>query len=231
MAQPGGRHMYLGVAGTLLLLGGCASHHHAGGKVDEAWVARVPPGQLGDVRQAQLTEEHAREQITRTKVARQDAEKALDVARRKETAAKSRNEAGALSLKAAKERGDAASIAQARSASCTTQHALTLAQAEAAWREDAVKTLKSLEDMRQRELDVARAQLQQAEYEAVNANEDVRARDLSAGDFSSAVAEARRRAADQQRQVDADLQRERQARSRWEQLRDQGYGGSGPSQP
>ncbi|GHG72968.1 hypothetical protein [Comamonas sp. JC664] len=231
MAQPGGRRMYLGMAGTaLLLLGGCASHQRSNAKVDEEWVARVPQSQLGDVRQAQLTEDEAREQLPRARVATQDAEQALEVARRNEAAAKSRHEADALALKAAKETGDLAAIQKARGAACDSQHALTLAQAETAWRNDAVDTLKSLEVVRERELDVASAQLQQAQYEAVSANKDVRARDMSSGDFSSAVADARRRAADQQRQADERLQRENQAKAHWEQLRDQGYGGGGTQQ-
>ncbi|WP_426751178.1 hypothetical protein [Myxococcus sp. Y35] len=231
MAQPGGRRMYLGVAGTaLLMLGGCASHRSSA-EVDKEWVARVPPGQLGDVRQAQLTEEKAREQLTRARVATQDAEQALEVARRNEAAARDRQAVGELALEAAEETGDTAAIEQARTTACNAQHALTLAQAETAWRDDAVKTLKSLEVMRQRELDVAGAQLEQAEFKAVSANEDVRAEDMSAGDFSSAVAEARRKAAEQQHEVDANLQREKQARANYEQLRDQGYGGSGLPQP
>ncbi|AKQ67266.1 TolA protein [Myxococcus hansupus] len=223
--------MYLGVAGTaLLLLGGCASQQRSSAKVDKEWVARVPSEQLGDVRQAQLAEDQAREQIPRARVAAQDAEQALEVARRNEAAAKSRHEADELAKKSAQEKGDLAAIEQARGAACESQHALTLAQAETAWRRDAVDTLKSLEVVRERELDVASAQLRQTQYEAVNANEDVRAQDLSAGDFSSAVADARRKAADQQRQADARLQREEQAKAHWEQLRDQGYGGSGSQQ-
>ena len=144
MAQPGGRRMYLGVAGTaLLLLGGCASHQRSSAKVDKEWVARVPPEQLGGVRQAQLTEDQAREEIPRAHVATQDAEQALEVARRNEDAAKARHEADELALKAAKETGDLAAIEQARGAACDSQHALTLAQAETAWRNDAVDTMKA----------------------------------------------------------------------------------------
>ncbi|NOJ82361.1 hypothetical protein [Myxococcus xanthus] len=231
MAQPGRRRMYLGMAGTaVMLLGGCASHRSSA-KVDKQWVARVPPGELGNVREAQLTEDHAREQRTRTQVARQDAEAEREVAQRNEDAAKSRREASESALEAAQATGDVAAIERAQNAACTAQHALTLAEAETAWRDDAVTTLKSLEVMRQRELDVADAQLEQAKYEAVNANADVRAKELSPGDFSSAVADARRKAADQQRQVDANLQREHQAKARWQQLQDQGYGGSGSQQP
>lgn len=231
MAQPGRRRMYLGMAGTaLMLMGGCASHRSSA-KVDKEWVARVPPGDLGNVRQAQLTEEQAREQITRAQVDRQDAEAQREVAQRNEDAAKSRHEAGEAALEAAQAMGDVGAIERAQNTVCTAQHALTLAEAETAWREDAVTTLKSLEDMRQRELAVADAQLEQAEYDAVNANADVRAKELSPGDFSSAVADARRQAADQQRQVDANLQREEQAKARWQQLQDQGYGGSGSQQP
>ncbi|MFP2957177.1 hypothetical protein ACLEPN_04920 [Myxococcus sp. 1LA] len=227
------RRIYLGVAGTaLLLLGGCASHRasSSAAKVDKEWVARVPPDKLGSVQQAELTEEQAREQITRAQVARKDAEAAKEVAQRNEEAAKSRHAAAKLALKSAEETGDPAAIEQAQAAACSAQHAVTLAEAETAWRDDAVTTLKSLEDMRQRELDVADAQLEQAEFEAVNANADVRAKELNAGDFASAVADARRRAAEQQHQVDSNLQREEQAKARWQQLQDQGYGGSGSQQ-
>ncbi|NVI98268.1 hypothetical protein HV824_09035 [Myxococcus sp. AM009] len=231
MAQPGRRRMYLGVAGTaVMLLGGCAAQRSSA-KVEKEWVARVPPGDLGNVRQAQLTEEQAQEQITRAQVASQDAEAAREVVQRNEDAAKARYEAGEAALEVAQATGDVAAIERAQNAACTAQHALTLAEAEAAWRDDAVTTSKSLEVMRQRELDVADAQLEQAEYEAVNANADVRAKELSPGDFSSAVADARRKAAEQQQQVDANLQREQQAKARWQQLQDQGYGGSGSQQP
>ncbi|WP_043710940.1 hypothetical protein [Corallococcus macrosporus] len=226
------RRMYLGVAGTaLLLLGGCASHRaSSSAKVEEEWVARVPPDELGSVQQAALAEEQAREQITRTQVARKDAEAAKEVAQRNEEAAKSRHAAARLALKSAEDTGDSAAIEQAQATACTAQHAVTLAEAETAWRDDAVTTLKSLEDMRQRELDVADAQLEQARYEAVNANADVRAKELNAGDFASAVADARRKASEQQNQVDANLQREEQAKARWQQLQEQGYGGSGSQQ-
>lgn len=224
------RKSLVGVLGAVMLVAsGCGSSRSAT-RVDESWMARVPEEQLGDVRDAQTERRKAADEVTRAEVARSDAERALEVARRNEEAAKLRKKADETALDAAKAKGQQTEISQAEAAMQGTDTAVAAAQAEVTWRKQALDTLAANKQLRERELEVADAKLAQSEYLALKESGDVRAQSLSEADFAGAVASAQRKVEEARRDVDERTQKEQQARARWEQLREQarGYGGSGP---
>lgn len=218
------------VLGTALVLGGCSSSRHASKQqVDESWMARVPESQLGDVRNAQAEQLKAQDEVKRADVAVKDAERAAEVAKRNEEAAKLSTEANKTAVEAAQATGRASNISQAQAELKTTETQQAAAHAQLLWRQRAIDTQKARKDLRQRELELADARLRQAELVALRNSDDVRAKELSEAEFTSAVASAQRNTEEAQRQVDERLRAERQARSDWEKLRGEarGYGGSG----
>lgn len=233
MVQASWRRALVGAIGALLLgLGGCSAGHSST-RVDEKWLARVPDSQMEGVRVAQLTQAKATDQVTRARVAVQDAEGARKVAHHNVEAAKSRQKAADAALETAHNRGDSSDVKWAQEALQGAEQEAGTAKAELTYRDRAVTTLKSLEELRKRELAVADAELAQEEYLALQRSGDARAEKLSGEDFSRRVAEARRKADEAQRQVDGRLQEERQARAEWQQLRNQaqGIGGGGAQGP
>ncbi|WP_205522841.1 hypothetical protein [Myxococcus eversor] len=220
------------VLGTALVLGGCSSSRSASKQqVDESWMARVPESQLGDVRNAQAERLKAQDEVKRAEVAVKDAERAEKVAERNEEAARLSTDANKTAVEAAQATGRASNISQAQSELKTTETKQAAAHAQLLWRQRAIDTQKARKDLRQRELELADARLRQAELVALRNSDDVRAKELSEAEFTSAVANAQRNTEEAQRQVDERLRVERQARSDWEKLNGEarGYGGSGPS--
>ncbi|WP_426750469.1 hypothetical protein [Myxococcus sp. Y35] len=217
----------MGAALTVMGTTGCSSSRAA--KVDESWLARVPEGQLDDVREAQTQRRMAQDAVTRSDVALNDARRELEVAKRNEDAAKSRKEAHDAALKAAKATGQSDNINEAQAELQDADLSLTAAQAQVQYREQNVKTMEAQKELRESELAMVEAKLNQAEYEALKANDDVRAQDLSEADFTAATAEAQRKVEEAQRKVQTQERQEQQARANWQRLRDQvrGYGGSG----
>jgi colicin import membrane protein len=229
MVQAGWRRVLGSLCAVALLgLGGCSSGRSST-RVDEEWLARVPPAQMEEVRKARLTQDKARDETVRAEVGVEDAKRELEVARRNEEAAKARREVDEAAVTAARETALGADILQAQRRLREADLELAAAQAETAFREQTVRTRQALEQMRARELAVAEAELAQTEYQALLRSGDVRARRLSAADFADALAKARSEAWETQREVDALLQRQRQAQARWQQLdaQTQAYGGSG----
>ena len=229
MVQSSWRRVLAGVLGAgLLVLGGCSSGR-ASTKVEEDWLARVPEAQMEEVRKARLVQDKARDEVARAEVAVEDGKQAVEVARARVDATEARMKTDEAALKAARETARAADISRAEAAVRESDLELTAAQAEVDFRERAVKTREALQEMRNRELAVADAELAQAEYLALLRSGDVRARELSAADFSDALQEARSEAWETQQQVDALLQRQRQSQARWRQLDAQlrAYGGGG----
>ncbi|QSQ18911.1 hypothetical protein JY651_26515 [Pyxidicoccus parkwayensis] len=216
---------------TLSVMGsGCGSTREA--KVDDAWLARVPENDLGDVRAAQSERRRAQDEVTRADVAVKDAENALQVARRNADASKLRRDANKTALQAAESTGQRADIERAKAELMNSETGVTAAQAQVNWRQQSIEALDARKQLRQRELEVADARLHQAEYQALKQHGDVRAEKLSEADFSSKLAEAQRGVEDARRRVDSQSREEQQARAQWEKLRNQaqGYGGSGVSE-
>ncbi|EAU69257.1 hypothetical protein STIAU_7973 [Stigmatella aurantiaca DW4/3-1] len=211
-----------------MVLSGCSAGH-SNTRVKEEWLARVPEEQLGSVREAQTQRLQANDAIVRADVEIRDAERALEVVRREEAAARLRKEAEEASVKAAEAQGQRDHIREAQASLKAAQGMQGAAKAQVAWREHVVETKKALKKLREREAEVANAELALAEYQALKRSGDVRADGLSEADFNSSVAKARGRLASAQKQVENDRKQERQARAQWENLRNQaqGYGGSG----
>ncbi|MFP2925866.1 hypothetical protein ACLESO_11735 [Pyxidicoccus sp. 3LG] len=229
MVQTSGRRALAGVLGAVLLgLAGCSSGRSST-KVEEDWLARLPPQEMEQVRKARLTQDKAQDETVRAEVALEDAKRALDVAKTNEDAAKSRREADETALKAARETGQTQTIAQAQQRFREGDLELAAAQAEVDFRDRAVTTLESLQEMRARELDVANAELAMTEYVALQRGGDVRAKQIDGEELATKLAEARDRAWQTQQEVDANLQRQRQSQARWQQLDAQleAYGGGG----
>jgi hypothetical protein len=229
MVQVSGRRALVGVLGAVLLgLVGCSSGRSSA-RVDEEWMARVPPEGMEAVHKARLTQNKAVDETTRAQVSLEDARRALEVARSNAEAAKARREADEAALLAARATAQASAIVQAQQRLREADLERSVAQAEVEFRERVVMTREALQQMRERELAVADAELAQTQYLALLRSGDLRARQLSGEDFASALKQARSEAWQMQRQVDALLQRQRQAQARWRQLDEQtrAYGGSG----
>ena len=229
MVQASGRRALVGVLGAVLLgLVGCSSGRSSA-RVDEEWMARVPPEGMEAVHKARLTQNKAVDETTRAQVSLEDARRALEVARSNAEAAKARREADEAALLAARATAQASAIVQAQQRLREADLERSVAQAEVEFRERVVMTREALQQMRRRELAVADAELAQTQYLALLRSGDLRARQLSGEDFASALKQARSEAWQMQRQVDALLQRQRQSQARWRQLDEQtrAYGGSG----
>jgi len=214
-------------AALLLGLGGCSSSRHST-KVDESWLARVPPDQMNDVRQAQATLNQAEDQVTRAKVSEEDGKRELKVARKEEKAAKASRDAAQSAVKAARESGQGEDPnAQQRLEQADAQ--LAAAKAQVAWRERVAATRKSLRTMRERERDVAKAELEQTRYQTLQQSGDVRAEKLNGQEFARKVDEAKQKAQQTQQVVENDLKQQREARAEWQKLDSQvqATGGSG----
>jgi len=229
MVQASGRRALVGVLGAVLLgWVGCGSGRSSA-QVDEEWMARVPPEGMEAVHKARLTQNKAVDETTRAQVSLEDARRALEVARSNAEAAKARREADEAAMEAARATAQASAIVQAQQRLREADLERSVAQAEVEFRERVVMTREALQQMRRRELAVADAELAQTQYLALLRSGDLRARQLSGEDFASALKQARSEAWEMQRQVDALIQRQRQAQARWHQLDAQtrAYGGSG----
>ena len=229
MVQASGRRALVGVLGAVLLgWVGCGSGRSSA-QVDEEWMARVPPEGMEAVHKARLTQNKAVDETTRAQVSLEDARRALEVARSNAEAAKARREADEAAMQAARATAQASAIVQAQQRLREADLERSVAQAEVEFRERVVMTREALQQMRGRELAVADAELAQTQYLALLRSGDLRARQLSGEDFASALKQARSEAWEMQRQVDALIQRQRQAQARWRQLDAQtrAYGGSG----
>jgi hypothetical protein len=229
MVQAGGHRVLAGLLGAVLLgVGGCSSGH-ANTKVDEAWLARVPPAEMEPVHEARLTQTKAQDETTRIRVSLEDAKRERDVAKENEKAAKARLDAAEQALVAAKETSQTQTIARAQAALRDADLELQAAQADVQFREQVVNTRDAMTQMREKELAVANAELAQTEYQALVRSGDIRVRQLDEKDFDDALKKARAEAWETQRAVDALLQQERRAQARWQQLDSQvrAYGGSG----
>jgi colicin import membrane protein len=229
MVQAGGHRVLAGLLVAVLLgLGGCSSGR-ASTKVDEAWLARVPPAEMEPVHKARITQNKAVDETTRARVSLEDAKSALEVAKNNEKAAKARREAEEGALQAAREKGQANDITRVEQGlrDADLEHRAALAEVE--FREQVVATREAMEQMRARELAVADAELAQTEYQALLRSGDVRAQELDGKAFADKLAKARSEARETQDAVDALLQAQRQSQARWQQLDSQvkAYGGSG----
>jgi colicin import membrane protein len=229
MVQASGRGALVGMLGAVLLgLVGCSSGRSTA-KVEDAWLARVPPEGMEAVHKARLTQNKAVDETTRVQVALEDAKRALEVAKENQRAAESRREADEAALLAARATAQTRDIVRAQQTLREADLELSVAKAEVEFRERVVATREALQRMRERELAVADAELAQTEYLALVRSGDARARQLSGEDFQNALERARGEAWETQRQVDALLQRQRQAQAVWQRLDEQtrAYGGSG----
>ncbi|WP_225411104.1 hypothetical protein [Stigmatella hybrida] len=220
--------LLVAASGALVALSGCSAGH-ANTRVKDEWMARVPESELGDVREAQTQRLQANDAIVRADVEIRDAERALEVVRREEGAARMRKEAEQASVKAAEAKGQRDQIGDAQASLKAAQGMHEAAKAQVAWREHVVEMKKGQKELREREAEVANAELSLAEYRALKNSGDVRADQLSEADFNKAVSEARSRLASTQKKIEKSQKQEREARAQWENLRDraQGYGGSG----
>lgn len=228
MAQANWRHAFVATLGvSLMILGGCGTSGKT--EVKDTWLVRVPEEGLVNVRQGEALKRQATDNVLRADVAIEDAERALDIARRSEEATKLRKDAAKAQLEAAKATGQQASIQQAQTQLRADEAGLAAARAQVSWRKKNVDAWRAQKDLRQRELQVADAELNHAQYRALKANGDVRVQQLSEGNFLSAISKAKHKALEARRNADAEALEARQARAQWEQLRGQaqGYGGSG----
>jgi colicin import membrane protein len=228
MVQASWRRAVVAVLGTsLMILGGCGTGRNT--EIKDSWMARVPEEQMGDVRQAQAHRRQISDEVARANVAIGDAERALEVARRSAEAAKLRKDAAKVQLEAARETGQQDSIQAAEAQLQVADLELAAARAQVDWRKENVDAWKAQRELREREFELADAELNYAQYQALKENEDVRAQSLTEGDFLSILADAKRKTLEARRDADERTQRAQQMRAQWEQLREQaqGYGGSG----
>lgn len=218
----------LGLGGLVFILG-CGGAR-ANTRVDDAWLARVPAEQLGGVYQARTASRQAEDEVRRQQVQHEDAQRALGVARLELKAAQTHVQSRAAAFEAARATGRGDEIGRAQDAFRASQEAEAASKAQLAWREQQVDALQAERRVAERRVEVASAQLDLAEFEALRGSGDVRAQNLSGPDFQLRLIDAQRK--ETQARIDAERLRraESVARARWEQLRPkaEGYGGSGP---
>lgn len=230
MAHVRGWHALLAALGaSLMILGGCASHST---EVKDSWLARVPETDLGNVRQAQAAKRQAVDGVNRADVAVDDAQRALGVARHDVEMARIRHKSAEDTVKAAELTGQRATIDQAQAQLRSAGVAQQAARAQVVWREQNVDAWRAQKRLRERESNLADAELSYARYAALKQHGDVRVENMSEDDLRFAISDARSKALEARRDADEKSQQARRAQVAWEQLRSQtrGYGGSGMNQ-
>jgi colicin import membrane protein len=206
---------------------GCASG--SGTRIEDSWLARVPADRLSEVHASRAAKRAAEDQVLRARATTQDAERAITVVRKEEESAAAMREAELASLEAAKARGQADGINQAeRRIKDATAHQ-SAARARLEWQRNLIDVSKARELLREREVEVADARLDLAEFEALREHGDVRVKPLSESSFREEIEEAERRVDRARRSLDRRARDAEGARARFEGLKDQarGYGGSG----
>lgn len=206
---------------------GCAGSTH----VDQSWLARVPPDQLGSVNESRSAELQARDQVTRAQVAQQDARRDLDTAQREESAAHAEVAARQSALKGATERAQAEGITQANNGLNAANIRLAAARAQVDFRREQVRAADAQRRLADRQMDLAEAQVNYAEYLAVRSSGDVRVQKLKEDAFRDRVNADTQKVNAARQEADNRSRQAEVARFRWEQLRNQlqGYGGGGSS--
>lgn len=235
MIQASRRRVLGGVLATFLLgMGGACSSSHSHkkvetAKVEDSWMARVPPDQMNDVRQAQLVVSTAEEHQKRAKVSVEDGKRELQVAKEQQKATEARRKAADAALSAAKEGGQANDINLAQNGLVQANTEIAAAKAETDLRQKTLTTRESIEKARESELKVAEAELAQTRFLTLQRTGDVRAKEVNGDELARNLEEARAKARDDAAKVDANLSEQKQAQATWEQLdaQVQAYGGSG----
>lgn len=216
-----------GLAAALLALGGCAGTKEA--KIDESWVARVPEDQLGSVREARTAQQSAEDDVKRAEVARDDAEQALKAERQRADAAKKEADANKTELEAAQKTGQADQINAATQKQKESQAVVAAAEARVKWFEKEKDAKAAEVDVKTRKVDVAKAQLEFAEYQALKNAGDTRVEDMSEANFRAEISKAETKQAEAEQKVSQLRDEAKEARAEWRRQHEQlqGIGGGG----
>lgn len=217
-----------GLAAALLGIGGCA-HGSKEAKVEESWVARVPEDQLGSVKEARSAQQSAEDDVQRAEVARDDAEQALKAERQRADAAKKEADANKTELKAAQETGQQDRINAATQKQNESQAVVAAAEARVKWFEKEKDAKAAEVDVKNRKVDVAKAQLEFAEYQALKNAGDTRVKDMSEANFRAEISKAESKQAEAEQKVSQLRNEAKEARAEWRRQHEQlqGIGGGG----
>ncbi len=219
------KQVAVGALGLVALgLPGCASSR---GSVDDSWLARIPESELSGVNAAQSKLQQAKDEVTKAEVAHKDAQQSYEVAGHNRDATKNRIEADQTAVKAAEGKGQQDAIRSAQSALATSEGASSKAEAELRYRKEQVDAKAASQVVTKSKEELAAAELEMAQYEALKKNNDVRARKLSEPDFRAKVADAQAKVAQAEQKVHEEEQQAQQARLDVDRMNGSGMGGSG----
>jgi chromosome segregation ATPase len=215
-----------GMAATVFLLAACGGAREArdtstAPKIDEAWLARVPPEDMAPVEDARTQLRAQEDELSRARVAKQDAENQRTVARNEEETAKAAVKTAESQLKAAEAQGQAPEIAEARAALERARLARQVAEANRQRADQAVEVADARIEAQEAEVKLARNFVSQAEYRALLANGDTRAAELDPAAFDQAIATSQNEANQAQARVQQREQKLQTAARRHDQLRQQ----------
>jgi predicted nucleic acid-binding Zn-ribbon protein len=210
-------------AAAVFSLSACAS---AGGakkeatapKIEESWLARVPPENMAPVEQARTERQTQRDELNRAGVARKDAENQVSVAQNEEKAAKAQVDAAEAQLKGAKSRGQYTAINEAKTALDRAKLAHQVAQANVQRREKAVDVAKAQEDLEKARVETADTRVSQAEYRALQSSGDTRASRIDPARYDAALAASQARENEAQAKVQQRQNQYEAANTKYQQL-------------
>ena len=156
-----------GVTTILLSLSACgggtsARDRTTAPKIDDAWLARVSPENLAPVEDARAQRQAQEDELNRAKVAQQDAENQLTIAKNEERTAKAAVDTAKARLEAAKQQGQAPETNQAQVGLEKARLAHRVAEANRERADQAVEAAKARVTGQEKEVKLAENFVSQA---------------------------------------------------------------------
>jgi len=207
----------LSLLAAAALLTGCARGHAP--KIDESWLARVPPNQMGPVEQARSELQQAQNEKNRAEVGLQDAKNRLDVAKSERDSAKSRVKAAENQVELARNTGDASQVEKAQSQLKKAETGLAAAEAQVEWAEANREAAEARLKYAEAQVRTHEALLRQAEYQVLADANDTRVRDMNPQSFEAEVSARQAEAAQARRELQEKEQKVASAYEKWDEAR------------
>src|SRR5690606_34159932 len=196
----------LSLLAAAALLTGCARGHAP--KIEENWLARVPPEQMGPVERARAALQQAENEKNR-----------LDVAKSERNAAQSRVKAAENQVELARNTGDANAVEKAEGELAKAEAGLAAAEAQVEWAEANREAAEARVKYAEAEVRTHEALLSQAQYQVLADANDTRVRDMDPQSFEAEVSARRAEAAQARRELQEKEQKVASAYQKWDEAR------------
>ncbi|HEY3449696.1 MAG TPA: hypothetical protein VGK67_25300 [Myxococcales bacterium] len=197
----------LAVSAAALLAAGCASVQKdlgmTGPTVDDLQVARLAPDQLGQVNRMRTQVSQADQQVSRAEVGVRDAHNELNAAQAQSKVVDQQISAINARIKASTEARDQQAEMHARGDLNAAQARQQIEQARLVSAKSQVELAKAQKTYAERNLTLARAQLENTKFEALKIANDPAAGKYKPADFQNAISKAEQSLSDAQRDVAA----------------------------